>query len=97
MKIATILFLFFSVFLSACTSRQTVGVVNMPERSQAISQNVGYYRDSSEKAIQDLKNRVGNDHIMAICRDGSYVIEINEHSCLGHGGIVISREKYRAD
>lgn len=97
MKITTTFCFFSFLLLSACSSPQSVPVVKAPLSSQVVSQHFSYRNNMPIMQFDDLKTQTGNNHIKAICRDGSYVIEINESSCLGHGGIAISSEKYRAD
>lgn len=86
---------------SGCFSRQGVEVVKMPETSNAVQPAPNPYSNmaivNGQVVVQSQTVSAPNQNVKAICRDGSYALEINEHTCLGHGGVAIGTQRYHAD
>lgn len=91
------------LFLSACSSRQAVEVLQSEPNSAPMNvviseQSYHFSRDNPQTVVQSHAERLPKN-VRAVCRNGaySYDTEITAQTCLGEGGVASKNLYYQAD
>lgn len=101
-KLAITTAVFSALLLSGCSKYTVTEGIVAPDQTAVIKQQpVNPYEHMSivngQVVVQTPTPQPAPQNVKAVCRDGSYALELNEQTCLGHGGIAVSTNVYHAD